>query len=139
MHRYLLDSNIISEPVRPNPDSRVQDRLRQVQQEAAMPSIVWHELVYGLERLPDGKKRDYLFQYLTEVVYASLPILPYDGEAAAWHGRERVRLEALGRPGSFADGMIAAIAATNNLILVTRNVSDFAHYQGLHLENWFEG
>ena len=139
MYRYLLDSNIISEPARPQPDARIQERLQQVQHEVAMPSIVWHELVHGLERLPEGRRRDYLFHYLAEVVYPSIPILSYDEEAAAWHGRERARLEALGRSNPFADGMIAAIAVTQNLILVTGTLRDFADFDGLHLENWFDG
>ena len=138
MMRYLLDSNIISEPVRPHPDLQVQKRYHEHQQEAAMSSVVWHELVYGLERMTAGKRKDYLFNYLTEVVYPALPMLPYDEVAAAWHARERARLESLGRPRPLADGMIAAVAATRNLILVTRNTTDFLDFEGLHVENWFE-
>jgi tRNA(fMet)-specific endonuclease VapC len=51
-------------------------------------------------------------------------VLPYDGAAARWHARERARLAKLGRPAPFADGQVAAIAAVNQLVLVTRNVSD---------------
>ena len=49
----------------------------------------------------------------------------WNQRAADWHARERARLEATGTPPPLADGQIAAIAATNDLLLVTRNVEDF--------------
>ena len=137
MIRSLLDTNIVSEPTRKTPNPDVLEQLRVHQYEMAIASVVWHELVYGLERLPAGRKRDYLSDYLRRVVEPSLPVLDYDVAAAHWHGAERARLEALGRPRPIADGMIAAIAATRNLILVTRNTEDYAPFDGLHLENWF--
>ena len=99
--------------------------------------MVWHELTYGVERLPQGRKRDFLARYLADVVRPTLSILPYGEAAAYWHGQERARLEALGRPRPFVDGMIAATAVTRSLILVTRNVPDFRDYDGLRIENWF--
>src|SRR5436190_936997 len=65
------------------------------------------------------------------------PVLPYSGAAAAWHARERARLEAEGFPRPFADGQVAAIAATEDLVLVTRNVEDFAGYRRLRVESWW--
>ncbi len=49
--------------------------------------------------------------------------------------QERARLESMGRPHSPVDGMIAAVAATRSLILVTRNTADFADFRNLHVEN----
>lgn len=137
MIRYLLDSNIVSEPIRPTPDPRVQARYRAHAGAMAVSSIVWHELLYGMERLAPGRKRDFLAHYLLDVVRPSMPILPFDTGAAEWLARERARLAALGRPRPFPDGMIAAVAATRGLILVTRNTGDFSDFDGLHLENWF--
>ncbi len=57
---------------------------------------VWHELTYGCQLLPRGKRRTALESYLADVVHPSFAVLPYDESAAAWHGRERARLEALG-------------------------------------------
>jgi tRNA(fMet)-specific endonuclease VapC len=74
--------------------------------------------------------------YLEEVVREAFPILPYDELAAAWHGRERARLEALGRPAPYVDGQIAAIAHVNDLVLVTANAGDFAHFEELKVEDW---
>jgi tRNA(fMet)-specific endonuclease VapC len=91
--------------------------------ECAIAAPVWHELTYGCRRLRD-------------VVHGSFPILPYDEAAAAWHGEERARLEALGRPALFVDGQIAAIAHVNELALATTNDKDFARFKGLIIENW---
>ena len=139
MIRYLLDSNIVSEPARQRPDPQVQARVQAHAQEIAMPSVVWHELLYGLERMPTGRKRDFLAHYLLDVVRLAMPVLPFDTAAAEWLARERARLEAQGRPRPALDGLIAAVAASRGLILVTRNTDDFAGYDGLHVENWFEG
>lgn len=134
--RYLLDTSIVSVPVWKEPDSRVLDRLNAAGPECAIASPVWHELTCGCNRLPKGKRRRALEAYLRDVVRSSFPILPYDEAAAAWHGRERARLEASGRPTPFVDGQIAAIAGVHGLILVTANDRDFTPYAGLRLENW---
>ena len=69
-------------------------------------------------------------------MHGSFPILPYDEAAATWHGEERARLEAAGRPAPFVDGQIAAIAHAHGLALVTTNNKDFARFKGLTVENW---
>ena len=83
-----------------------------------------------------SKRRSAIEAYLEEVVLASLAVLPYDQDAARWHGLERARLEALGKPAPFVDGQIAAIAHVNQLTLVTINVKDFIGFKGLQLEDW---
>jgi tRNA(fMet)-specific endonuclease VapC len=136
--RYALDTNIISEPSRPNPNPRVVELLNERIGQVAIPSPAWYELVFGLERLPQGKKRVFVAGYLAEVLVRSIPILPYTQEAAEWHAGEQARLFRLGETRPYVDGMIAAVAVANDLILVTRNVDDYAGFEGLHLENWFE-
>lgn len=79
-----------------------------------------------------------LTEYLDQVV-AKLAVLPYHAAAARWHARERARLSKKGRSAAFIDGQIAAVATAHGLILVTRNIDDFASFQGLQVENWFEG
>src|SRR5690554_1254911 len=105
MMRYLLDTNTVSEPARPEPNELVLTRYRQHSRELAIASIVWHELLYGVARLPAGRRRRYLADYLARVVGPSLPVLPYDTRAASWHARERARLEAQGQTRTFVDGM----------------------------------
>lgn len=129
MLRYLLDTNVVSEPVRPNPAPAVVDRMRTRASEIALPAPAWHELVYGVDRMDRGRRRAYLARYLREVVRPSMPILPYDSRAARWHGQARARLGARGRPTPFVDGQIAAIAQVRGLILVTRTTDDFEPFQ----------
>jgi tRNA(fMet)-specific endonuclease VapC len=134
--RYLLDANIISEPLRPSPLPPVIARLQEHASEFALASVVWHELWYGCYRLPPSAKRTAIEAYLREVIAPSTPILPYDEAAAAWHAAERSRLTALGQPPPFADGQIAATAATHGLLLVTFNASDFAAFRDLQIVDW---
>ena len=121
------------------PHPRIITRLEVHGHESAIAAPVWHELTYGCRRLPRGKRRDALESYLHDVVQASFPILAYDEAAATWHGYERARLEALGRPVPFADGQIAAIAHANDLALVTLNVKDFARFKDLDVTDWSKG
>jgi len=65
-----------------------------------------------------------------------LKLLPYDQRAAEWHGRERARLQALGKTPPFADAQIAAVAAVNDMTLVTDNTKDFTVFSGLRLVDW---
>lgn len=134
--RYLLDTSIVSSPISRVPNLEIVKRLDQHGHECAIAAPVWHELTYGCRRLPRGKRRTALEAYLQDVVQASFPILPYDEAAATWHGRERARLEDIGRPGSYVDGQIAAIAHANDLVMVTVNTRDFARYKDLQVENW---
>ncbi|MBZ0092802.1 MAG: type II toxin-antitoxin system VapC family toxin [Sulfuricellaceae bacterium] len=134
---YLLDSNILSEPLKPMPNPGVMDGLLSHNEQCATAAVVWHELRYGYERLPDGRKKQIIGNYLERLASAALPILPYEQNAAAWHANERARLANLGLTPSFADGQIAAIAQANNLILVSRNTADYSGFKGLKVENWF--
>lgn len=134
--RYLLDTNVVSEPLRSRPARGVLDRMRRHEGEIAIASIVWHELRYGCARLPAGARRDAIQRYLDDVIAASFPILDYDRIAAEWHAVERVRLAALGLTPPFVDGQIAAIAATRGLTLITANAADFRPFKGLKTQNW---
>ena len=136
MSLYLLDTNVISEPLRPRPSSRVLGRLRRHETETAIPSLVWHELQFGCLRLPPSKRRSSIERYLEEVVLPNLPILDYDRRAAEWHARERARLEAAGSPAPFVDAQIAAIAFAYDLILVTANAADFKRFDGVRVQTW---
>ena len=134
--RYLLDTSTVSSPVSKTPDPDIVRRLDEHGHECAIAAPVWHELTYGCRRLARGKRRAALETYLHDVIRASFPILAYDEASAAWHGHERARLEALGRPAPFVDGQIAAIAHVNDLVLVTLNVSDFGRFKEIDVENW---
>jgi tRNA(fMet)-specific endonuclease VapC len=135
MIRVLLDTNAIAEAVRPTPSAAFVKRLRMNEAKLAIASVTLHEALYGVERLPDGKRKQALREYMRDVVMR-MTVLPYDSLAADWHARERVRLEARGRTMPYADGQIAAIAVVNALTLVTSNVRDFRGVLGLRVEDW---
>lgn len=134
--RFLLDTNILSEPLRPQPNSTVMQRLNEYSEALGTASVVYHEMLFGCRRLPPSRRRQAIAAYLQEEVEAKLPIWPYDAEAANWHAAERARLAGIGRTPSYADGQIAAIATVNDLILVTNNTSDYRDFQHLQLQNW---
>lgn len=137
--KYLLDTNVLSELVRPSPDEAVATRFRETEGEVAIASVVWHELLFGLERLAASQRKEQLNGFLWDVVFPNLPILAYEEQAARWHAAERARLGARGRTPGFADGQVAAVAATNELVLVTRNTADFTDFVGLQVERWHSG
>jgi tRNA(fMet)-specific endonuclease VapC len=134
--RFLLDTNVLSEPSRPAPNPRILRRLEEHQGEIGIAALTWHELLFGCERLPSSRRKEQIEGYLFSVVRPSFPILSYDEEAAAWHATERARLEAKGQSPPFIDGQIAAIAKVNKLVLITGNLRDFAAFDELRVEDW---
>jgi tRNA(fMet)-specific endonuclease VapC len=135
---YLLDSNILSEPAKLKPNAQVLKQFANHDDCYATAAIVWHELVYGCELLPASKRKEQLQAYLEMLLMNGLIILPYDQLAADWYAKERARLQLQGQTCAYADGEIAAIAVSNKLTLVTRNIQDFQNFQNLSLQNWFD-
>ena len=133
----LLDTNVLAEPLRERPDPDVMAQLESEDHVLHTASVVIHELSYGIHRLPSGRKQQRLNSYLQGLLTSGLTVLPYDGMAALWHGEQRAKLEARGLRPPFADGQIAAIAATQALVVVTRNTTDFEAFEGLDVLNWF--
>lgn len=136
MLRYLLDTNVLAEPVAREPNPRLMQRLERHKEQCATAAPVVHEIRYGIELLPPSRRRDAYQRYLDDVVLRLYPVLPYDLRAAERHARERARQHALGVKKPYFDGLIAAIALVNDLVIVTANVRDFADYDGLAIESW---
>ena len=136
--KFLLDTNILSEAIRPVPNEKVAKELERQSGQLATASVVWHELLYGFAALPHGRRRRECERYLELVVGRNIPVLPYDAEAAQWHAHERARLRSVGKSPPFSDGQIAAVAAVNGLVLVTENAIDFAQFRGLRVVDWSE-
>jgi len=134
--KYLLDTNVLWEPLKTSPQKSVLKLTQHHQHEIVTAAPVWHELFYGCQRLPVSRKREILETFLQTVLKPNMTILPYDERAAEWHAKERARLTSMGQMPSFVDGQIAAIAMVNGLVLVTRNTSDFKKFNDLKLENW---
>ena len=134
MITYLLDTNIISEPLRKRPYAGLLDKLTRFQGAIAISSTVWHEVIFGCQMLPQSKRRRTFEDYFLHAVAPSVPVLPYDEAAARWHAEERARLRH--QPPPFRDGQIAAVAKVQGLVLVTANVADFTSFHGVTIENW---
>ena len=117
---YLLDTNILSEPLKKIPDEAVLEFLEKNETSIATCSLVIHELIYGMEILDEGKKKKILDTYIKSVL-ETLPIFEY--------AKEKARLIKLGKTPSFVDGQIASIAHTQNLKLVTKNSKDFKPFK----------
>ncbi|MCB2262957.1 MAG: type II toxin-antitoxin system VapC family toxin [Candidatus Thiosymbion ectosymbiont of Robbea hypermnestra] len=136
--RYLLDTNILSEPVVAHPNPFVLGRIAAHGASLALSSVTWQELLYGMFLLPVGKRRERIRKYLFGHIRPVLPIIGFEKRAAHWQAEQRAWLRQIGKSPSYPDSQIAAIAAVNDLVLVTRNSEDFTDFQGLRTENWFE-
>ena len=122
----VVDTNVWSEPLRPEPDPRVLTWMRQHAGELHMPALVVHELLFGLELLPAGSRRDRLAAQIQATIGALAErVLPYDSDVAATHARLRAQARAAGHEPSAQDGQIAAHAAHLRAPLATRNTADF--------------
>ena len=141
MKIYLLDTNIISEPTKINPNEKVLQKLADNLEYSCISSITWAEMLSGIKALPDEKRKNGLLDYSIEYVQKQYEILSFDASAANIYSDLYERLKKTGAPAQRFDLLIASIAISNNLILVTRNVSDFteiAANSNLMIENWFE-
>ncbi len=124
----VLDTNIVSEPLKPKPDPEVLAWLdRQAPETLYLTTISLAELSAGVEVLPVGKRRAALQQAVGAQVLSLFQgrVLRFDHEAALAFGRIAAKAQAAGNPIDFADCAIAAIATTHRFILATRNARDF--------------
>ena len=138
---YLLDTNIISELRKPKPNRNVLEKFAKNAEISVLSAIAFDEMLFGVKRMEEGRKKEALWEFYTDFIQKSLDIIPFDVHCAWVHSDITERLEKLGRPSPLIDSMIAATAIANNQILVTRNVSDFENIRGvsnLMIENWFE-
>jgi len=125
---YLLDTNVVSEWTKPRPNPGVIEWLSQVAEDDVFLSVVtFAELRHGIERLPAGRRRRRLDEWLRGELALRFEgrIVLIDGAIADEWGRLVVRQEARGRPIAAIDGLIAATAQVHALTLVTRNAADF--------------
>ena len=125
----LLDTNVVSELMRPAPDPKVRTWLDGL---GAAPvstnAVTVAEVVFGLSRLPDGKRRSDLIERFDVLILGppALPVLRLDEQTGRLAGEFQALRESLGLGPSPSDMMIAAIAAANGASLATRNVDDFS-------------
>lgn len=138
---YLLDTNIISEGIKPNPEEKCIIKMEMYTDFSVISASVWYELLRGIYIMPDGKRKDKLERYSMDYIQKIYPILPYDSHCAQLQADIYARMQKNGTSVSMLDSQIAATALANNLIVVTRNKKHFEPIQkeyNLMVENWFE-
>ena len=85
---YLLDTNVISEVSKPQPNEYVSQSVSKHLRVCAISSVTWHEVCYGIERLPAGKRRRELERFLDNI--SKIPVLDYTRPCALKHSRARI-------------------------------------------------
>ena len=123
----LLDTKVISEAMKPAPEAAVRDWLdEQAAETLYLSSVTIAELTFGIGALPQGRRKDRLMAALEGVMALfGERILPFDTEAARRYGDLAVRARAAGRGFPTQDGYIAAIAATHEFAVASRDASAF--------------
>ena len=133
MH-YLLDTNICIYLIKKRP-TEVLERFRQHSpQEVAICTITLFELQYGIEKSQYRQRaEDALTKFLLP-----LDLIDLDRSAAIEAASIRAQLERKGMPIGPYDLLIAGLARSRDMTLVTNNTREFERIVGLHLENWVE-
>ncbi|MFS8931318.1 type II toxin-antitoxin system VapC family toxin [Cupriavidus taiwanensis] len=124
----VLDTNVLSELMRAEAEPTVIDWLdRQVQDALAITSVTVAELLYGIARLPDGRRKTILRQAALQMLEDEFAdrVLPFDEDSAVHYAALVFQRERSGRPVSMADAQIAAICRHHTAVLATRNGKDF--------------
>ena len=138
----ILDTNVVAEPLRPQPDRNVLAWLdRQAPDTLYLTAISVAELWAGIAKLPTGKRRTQLQQAMTGDLLPLFEgrLLDLGLEAATAFGNVHAKAKAAGHSMDFADCAIAAIASTHRFMVATRNLKDFAG-AGVRLANpWDAG
>jgi len=136
--KYLIDTCVISELVKPEPNPRVTNWLQGAPSDALFLSVLTiGEVKKGLAKLPDSKKKENLTLWLNALLMEyNERILPIDLTVSENWGIIQGNAEKAGTPMSTIDGLIAATASTHNLILVTRNENDFTPCQISLINPW---
>jgi predicted nucleic acid-binding protein len=139
---FLLDTNVISEAVRLEPDSRVLFWLDSVQEDLLHLSVLtFGEIRQGVALLAEGKRRLRLERWLETELRMRFAgrIVPIDEDIAERWGGLTAEARRAGTPLGVVDGLLAATALEHGLTLATRNVKDFVRL-GVTLSNpWSEG
>ncbi len=138
----VLDTNVISEPMRAEPDGAVLNWLNeQIDRALFTTSVTVLELRFGVERLPEGKRKTILWDVLdfTLLRLVGQRILPFDTAAAMECARIAAQAEAGGTPIGQADAQIAAIARTHKFAIATRDIVPFKQAGLTVINPWGSG
>ena len=136
---YLIDTNVVSEAVRPRPDKTVLYWLEaQAPTDLFLAAQTIGELVRGARKVREQARRERFERWIEQDLARQFDgrVLPFDGHTAAIWGRLMGDGDRAGRPPAAADAQIAAAAIQHELILVTRNGKDFVNFDIQLLNPW---
>ena len=125
---YLLDTCVLSEFTRHRPEPRVIEWLDSIDEDKLFISVITiGEIQRGIERLPDSHRKTELLVWMNTVLLTRFAgrMVALDAPTMFLWGSLMARLEAAGQPMGVMDSLILTSALQNNLIIATRNVSDF--------------
>lgn len=137
----VLDTNVVSELMRGEPAEVVVEWVdRQPADDVYLTAVTLAELLYGIARLTDGRRKTTLAELLEEMTADDLEhrVAAFDETAAAHYAEVAARGERAGRPISAADAQIAAICRSHDAVLATRNTSDFVDAGITVVNPWLE-
>ena len=135
----LLDTNVVSELLRPSPNPAVEGWVAGRQAaDLHFSAVSEAELRYGVALLPAGRHRDALALAVEAILREDFEdrVLPFDSEAAREYADIAASRRTAGRPVAPADCQIAAIARSRDLTIATRNVRDFADMEIELVDPW---
>jgi predicted nucleic acid-binding protein len=124
MSSYLLDTNVISETTRPRPDVHVLRWLGGLST-LHLPAVGVYEIASGIQRVPVGRKRNFLDAWLAELLESDCEVLPFDRDATLSCASLESEARRRGRAFELRDLLILATAKAHHLGVATRNVSHF--------------
>ncbi|SEB35012.1 hypothetical protein SAMN04489806_3057 [Paramicrobacterium humi] len=135
----VLDTNVISELFRREPDARVVSWLESLEDDVAITAITLAELFAGVRRMPDGRRKADLARAVSAAVEpyrGGHAVLPFDEACAVPYAEILLERERAGLPIATADAQIAAICRTLDAVCATRNTRDFAHTGVAVVDPW---
>jgi predicted nucleic acid-binding protein len=133
--KYLLDTNVVSEVMKPNADSSVLDWLEQHQTDSFISVFTVAEIERGIEQLPPGRKADFLRHAFADFLpIFTERVIGFDLRVARRWAKFAVELRRRGRQTPILDSMIEATALQWGLTVITRNGRDFV--QAATLNPW---
>ena len=134
----ILDTNVVSEVSRPEPDPRVLAWLDAQYDDVYITAVTLAELAYGVAAAPVGRARVALADQLARTMTTDFSgrILPFDSAAAIEFGHLVADRRRRGRPVGVADAQIAAIAFVQDALIATRDVEDFTHPGLVVIDPW---
>ena len=139
--KYLLDTCVISEMIRPQPDNNVISWIQNKNENSLYLSVLtFGEIEKGIEKTPDVTRKRRLKLWVEEDLKKRFEgrIIPIDLNISVKWGEIQGAAELLGNPMPSVDGLIAVSGLVHNCIVVTRNISDMEHSSAELLNPWIK-